>query len=98
MNAAADQFIRYVRTHFLQYRTELVLLFLANSQYITLRVSLVHGLFECPPEMFDGVKVWKMWWVHKGPNAMTFKIQLGRFSSMYTRVILQEAFDRLMVW
>ena len=48
--------------------------------------------------MFDGVKVWRMWWVLKGPNAMTLKIQLGYCSSMYTEVFLQKVIFGFIVW
>ena len=94
----ADQFIRYARPYLPQCRTELIPLLLAISQYVKFRVSLIHVLFACLLEMFDGVKVWRMWWVLKGPNAMTLKIQLGYCSSMYTEVFLQKVIFGFIVW
>jgi hypothetical protein len=32
------------------------------SHTVKLRVKLIELLFECPPEVLNRVKVWRIWW------------------------------------
>jgi hypothetical protein len=32
------------------------------SHVVELRVQLMELLFKCPPEVLNGVKIWKIWW------------------------------------